>query len=415
MDKLKSLLFSGTSKDATASMVGNVSIALGGMLFTIILARHLPPAQFGILAAIFALATMLGSVSDLGTSSALVNFLPKFPNDRHAITSITFWFQTAFSLFLSLLILTTIPLRHLFLPGASITEILLLSAVTFLICLETFAFSLQRAQTRFVFNAFTSSIDTWGKLTVVLILSYFNLLSIQTAVIATIISVSLATAISLTQELGQLRPFFPRSQVKQIFHFTKWIGISRLFSTTTNRLDTVLLNAIGSSFQAGIFAAASRLALAFAIIVSSLGAVIAPRFSRFTSIDQVKSYLKKIFLLTLFCVAALILSVFLAPLLINFIFGSAYKEAIIVYQYLGLAMIPFIFTLVTINPLLYYFNQPAFVTFITIIQTLILISLDVLLIPHYGALAPTFSLAIANTFILAVSAQKLFSLLRAKS
>ena len=88
--KIKTLLFSDTSRDTAVIMGGNLAVALGGTLFTIVVARSLSPINFGIFSAIFALATLFSSLADLGISSALINFLPKVKGDRSTIISVTF-------------------------------------------------------------------------------------------------------------------------------------------------------------------------------------------------------------------------------------------------------------------------------------------------------------------------------------
>ena len=405
--RIKSLLLSDTSKDAGVTMIGNVSITLAGMLFTVITARFLAPEKFGIFSALFALATLFGSLSDLGISSALVNFLPKVKSDRNLILSIIFWLQLIIAFILFCTALGFVPIRHLTLPGADLIHIFYLALLIIPLAFETFAISILRAEKHFTWVAAILSLDSWVKLIFTYLLLRFDLLNISSIFLASIAAASLATALGLSHEFKHIRRFFPKPQVLTIIKFAKWIALIRLFSVGISRIDVILLNAIGTSFDAGIFSAASRIALLFVLLVSSLGSVVAPRFSAFTTKNQVKSYLKKLTGLTLFVALGMLFSIALAPLIVNFVFGIEYQATIPVFRYLTLAMIPFLLAIITTNPLIYYFNKPDFVAKTTIVQVVTIIILDVLLIPQYGAIAPTISLGLANILVLGLTGYKL--------
>ena len=76
MDKIKRIFFAQTTRDTLISFTGLGTIAVVGMLFTVIMARALEPALFGVFSALNALVGLLSSMGDLGISSALVNFIP---------------------------------------------------------------------------------------------------------------------------------------------------------------------------------------------------------------------------------------------------------------------------------------------------------------------------------------------------
>ena len=188
--------------------------------------------------------------------------------------------------------------------------------------------------------------------------------------------------------------------------------MSRVFSTTISRVDILLLNLLVGNYQAGIFSAAGRIALLFAILVSSLGNVIAPRFSAFTKYSDIKIYLKKVSVLVGSLCLFMLVCVILADPLIRFVFGVKYLDAIPVFRALTLAMIPFLLSIITTQPLIYSFNQPHFFARLTVLQVVVIISLDLLLIPHFQAMAPAISMGIANIIVVSISGYKLFHLLR---
>ena len=110
----------------------------------------------------------------------------------------------------------------------------------------------------------------------------------------------------------------------------------------------------------------------------------------------------------------MILSVFIADPLVRIIFGDKYIAAIPVFRAMTIAMIPFLLSVVTSQPLIYTFNQPKFFSRVTILQVFIIITLDMVLIPRFAAIGPTISLGIANLISFSLSGWKLYSLLYSK-
>jgi len=166
-----------------------------------------------------------------------------------------------------------------------------------------------------------------------------------------------------------------------------------------------------SSFSAGIFAAASRIIFVFALVVSSLGSVVAPRFSGFTKRAQTIAYLKKLFTLVSLVSVVMLLVVLLAKPIILLVFGAKYLTAIPVFKALTIALIPFLFSLVTSNPIIYTYGQPDYFAKVTMVQVVILVALDILLIPKLGAMAPAVSIGVSNMVMLVLGGMKLKKLL----
>ena len=160
-------------------MGGNLAVALGGTLFTIVVARSLSPINFGIFSAIFALATLFSSLADLGISSALINFLPKVKGDRSTIISVTFWMQLGIALLLSSLSLGFLPIRQDTLPGAQSLHIIYLSLFIIPLVFESFALAILKAEKRFFFVSLIMTLDSWMKLILTYLLLRFNLLDIS--------------------------------------------------------------------------------------------------------------------------------------------------------------------------------------------------------------------------------------------
>jgi len=410
--KIRSLLFSQTSRDTLISFTGLGTIATVGMIFSIITARGLGPAAFGLFSALTALVTLLSSLGDLGISSALVNFLPKVADRRNVLISVTFWFQIAVTLVLTLALMAAGLFHNFIIPGSTPQHFITIGVLTGLYVLQGFALGIFNAEKKFLRASILQGSDSIIKLIIVTGLFFSRNLNIELAILANVFSTFISLIYGFWGEFRNIRPIFPRAQLAEIFQFSKWIALSRTFGVMVSRVDVILLNLLAGSFQAGIYSAASRIALVFALLVSSIGAVTAPRFSAFIRKEDIKSYLKKVALMVGGISLIMLSTVALADPLVRLIFGEQYLAAIPVFRAMTLAMIPFLLSVITSQPLIYSFNQPKFFSWITIIQVVTIISLDLIFIPRYQALGPTISLGIANVIVVALSGWKLYRLLK---
>ena len=412
MDKIKKLFFSQTSRDTLISFSGLGTIAVVGMIFSIITARGLGPSTFGLFSALTALVTLLSSLGDLGISSALVNFLPKVADRRSVLISVTFWFQIAVTLVLTLALMAAGLFHNFIIPGSTPQHFITIGVLTGLYVLQGFALGIFNAEKKFLRASILQGSDSIIKLLIVAGLFFSRNLNIELAILANVFSTFISLIYGFWGEFRNIRPIFPRAQLAEIFQFSKWIALSRTFGVMVSRVDVILLNLLAGSFQAGIYSAASRIALVFALLVSSIGAVTAPRFSAFIRKEDIKSYLKKVALMVGGISLIMLSTVALADPLVRLIFGEQYLAAIPVFRAMTLAMIPFLLSVITSQPLIYSFNQPKFFSWITIIQVVTIISLDLIFIPRYQALGPTISLGIANVIVVALSGWKLYRLLK---
>ena len=409
--KLRKIISSSTSRDTLISFVGLGTISVVGMLFTVLTARAFGPEGLGLFAALNALVTLLAGVGDMGLSSALVNFLPKFRDDRKTLISVTFWFQIASAFFLTLLLILTSLFHRQIIPGSNISQFFLIALLTGTYVLQGFALGVFNADKKFLHGSILQGSDSILKLIFVAVLIYTSHLSIELALLANIISCSVSLLFGFRTEFNNIRLIFPRHQLKTILSFSKWIALSRVFGVMVSRIDVLLLNLLSGAYATGLFAAASRISLFFALLVSSIGSVTAPRFSSFSNKTEIRSYFYKVLYLVGGISLLMLSSTILAGPLVLFVFGNEFLPAVPVFRAITIAMIPFLLSVAITNPLVYSFNQPHFLARITIIQVISIVILDVLLIPRFSAMAPAISLGITNTLILILSGIKLHKLL----
>ncbi len=412
MKKIIGLLKTQTLKDSIVIFIGLGFTAVIGLIYTIILARAIGPINFGIYSAITALATIIYSLGDLGISPAIIYLIPKQKLDRYILVATGFWMQFGVTIAAFIFITLFALFLRFFIPGASQTDLLLAGGITVNYLLIGYAQGIFTAEKKFWNYSLSQIIDSGVKICIVFFLFRVNQLSIGSALTANFISTFFALLITFGKELFKIEFDFSHKIFLDIIKFAKWIAVSRIFNVLISKIDVILLNLMAGSFQAGIYAAAARVSLLFMLIVSGLGSVVNSRFSSFTTGHQVKAYLKKLVLLTSGILLLMLLCAALAEPIVRFAYGEKYLDAISVFRYLTLAMIPFIFSVLTTPPLLYTYNQPKFYASVSAIQVTILVILEIVLIPSLGYYAPVVALGVTNIFVLLVSSLKLNTLIK---
>ena len=415
MKKIISILQTQTVKDSFIVALGLGVSAIIGFVFTILLARSLGPVNFGVYSALTALAAIVYSLGDLGISSALINFLPKKISERYEYLATSFWLEFVIGVFILLFFgILSLFFRQI-VPGSLGTDIFLAGLLAFNYLLIIYTQGIFTADRKFWSYSASQIVDSAVKIVIVLAIFKLGRLSIGTALIANVISTLLALLFTFGKTLYSIEFDFSKSSFWSIFHFAKWIAVSRIFTVMISRVDIVLLNLLVGSYSAGIFSAASRVTLLFAMTAAGLGSVINPRFSSFDNSHKILAYSKKLVLLVSGIAASMIAISFFASPIINLVYGEKYLESISVFRYLILAMIPFLFSLISNSVLVYSFNQLNFYTKMMAIQTTIIIGLDLLLIPRIEYHAPAIALFASNIFVLFASFFKMKALLHEKS
>lgn len=415
MNRLISLLKSQTIKDTSVTFLGLGVTAVVGFIYTVILARVLGPAQFGVFSSVSALVAIVYSLGDFGLAPAMINFLPKVQKERQALINTGFWFELIVGLVIILFFLILAVFHQFIIPGSLSEQLGIAGILSFNYLLIGFAQSIFTADRQFLRLSFSQIIDAAVKILLVFILFSIARVTISAALLANVFSTIIALFITFGRNLSTIKPIFDRQISDRIFHFSKWIAVSRFFSVLISRVDVLLLNIFSSNIDAGIFSAANRITILFALVVSSLGSVVTPRFSRLVDRDEIIAYVKKLLgLISLLCLL-MIGTAILANPIIGIVFGNKYLEAVPIFQLLTLAMIPFVFQVITTSALLYTYNQSAFYAKITAIQVISIIVMDLLLIPSLHLYAPILALAITNILVLIISSLKLQKLISCHS
>lgn len=376
------------------------------------MARLLAPSQFGVFSALISLVAITFSLGDLGIGPAIINFLPRHKQADKKIIETGYWFEYLVAVFVVLLLWSAAKFSDIFVPGSKPEHFILVGSLAFNYILIGFAQSVFTAEKNFLKFSLSQIIDAVLKISIVIVLFYSSNLSITNALIANFISVVFALIITFWKNLWEIKTNIDRPIFHHLIEFSKWIAVSRFFSVFISRIDVLMLNLMATSFQAGIFSAASRVTLLFAMLVSSLGTVINPNLSSFEDKKQLLKYLKKVFYLTTSIFLGIVLVIIFSKEIVNIVFGMQYVSAVGVLRGLSLAMTPFLYSVITTGVLLYTFSDSKFYAISTAAQVLLIIALNYVLIPKLGAMAPVYASGIANAFFLLVCSIRVMQLLR---
>lgn len=406
---------SGTTIDTMLSFFGNFVTAIGGLIFTILLARAMNPGEFGIVMGLLSAASIISSLADLGVSSVLTNTIPKKPEIRRELISEALSFQLLVGM---ILMVTTISLYQLnphILWNQSLTTALGLALLIFVYVINAYCQNLMRAERLFGKATVMQVTETGVKVALLIAVVAGSVLNTEKSVYVSIIASVVATVWAFYIYKGQLSLDFSFSKLRTEISFGFWMAVNRSFGVLVSRADVVLLNSLSGSYQAGIFAAASRLAMVFSLLVSSLGSVISVRFAGFENKGQIKKYLKKLVLIVVLLVGMMIISAVVSPFIILSVFGKEYIEAASVYKGLTVAMIPFIISLLTITPLIYSFGLARMSAILVFIQVALLLGIEIVTLPTLGAWGAVIALFVSNMVVLVISGYLLITRLKTKN
>lgn len=377
-----------------------------GLIPSILIARSLGAADFGVYGILTAVSGIASVVTDAGltaTASRQINAI--WPGDEAVAQQwgrVFFWSRLllAFAL-LSAGFFLAEPLATQWLRLQNGETSFVATLVLRLTLLGVGATTLSGAVTGMLqasrrFKQITQVVLVNAGLTAVLaiLLSLVGRLTLVTALVLLGIGTSLVSFVVAWRCLP--RPFdlgLPTKaawqvQGSQLFRFTGWVGLSNILIVLTSQLDVILLNRWGTATGAsalGLYFLALNLTTKTNILNHSLYTVLLPTVSslknRADYLDYVRLGLKR----------GLGIALFLLPLLgvagpfIRFFYGAEFAPAVPLFQWLLLLVIFDVFTL-PITWLAFPINKPYLLATADALRLIILLAGAAWLIPLYGPL-----------------------------
>lgn len=405
-DRFRSLAFSSTAKDTFVLFSGNVLSAFWSFLFTLFVARSFSVYDFGIFSAALNLVTILSSLADLGISTGSVNFVSTH-TARGEHEKSDQYIKAAFIVRL-VVVLVVSAIIVVFAPFVSKTflatrdpGIAVWSAIIpiFLFPDMFFPFILQ-AKKKFFQSTLIDNVFYLVRFLFALVFYIIGALTMSKAFWAFgagfIIEAILILLIIKTDFL-QAKP--EKDEYKSLLKFSGWIGVNRIISSVSGRLDIQMLAAMAGAFATGLYSIPSRLASFIIVLAGSYSSVLAPRLAGFGNKEIEKKYIMKSLLALLPIVVGIIFWIIIARPFILTLFGTKYVDSAPIFQVLALAQIPFLFTVPSVSAIIYAMKKTVFIGVFSFFQVAAIFALNFYLIPKYGVFGPTITLGVTNTIL----------------
>lgn len=413
-DKVTQLLGKlGTSRTAKSLywvFSGN-SVAIGlAFVSTIFIARFLSKEQFGLFLAMYSFAALLSDLADIGLGPSLSSFLPPLITEKKVL-KVTQILSTAFYIQLGLVIILSVgvllgsnPIRSLLFAGVGNGE--LIAALGVMVTLTGFNFAVLAlsAQKKFRESAVVNVANSVLRLLLLLIVAVWGKVSILTVLLIHLGGFLLSFVYALVHiKYRFLRLDTSSNDAKRLVKFSGHLGIQKIFVALSSRLDVLMLVPLAGTLEAGVYGAASRIALIFPFFIGSLAQVLAPSFAEFRNGREAKPYLYKSMAVSgSFLLVLGVLFIFAYPI-VTLVFGTKYLDAIPVFQALLLALVPFVAATPFTSLIIYTYKKPQFIAFASGIQLLIIISANYVLIPTFGRFGPAWGIGLGNFAVLLIS------------
>ena len=144
------------------------------------------------------------------------------------------------------------------------------------------------------------------------------------------------------------------------------------------------------SHDVGIYSAAFQFALGFSLLFAAISTVFLPRLSEIKGKENFIKSAKKVFQASSVLAVASLPLFFLSGTLMNFFFGDKYIESASIFNVLLIGYVLALYT-APISVYFYAWRKPKVLTGLNYIQLLVALTLNLLLVPKFGAVGGAFA------------------------
>lgn len=408
---LYTLALSQTAKSTYLTSVGAGINAFLGFVFTILVARSVSPADFGLFSVVLNLTTVLLVIADVGFSSSILRFLPQAIRDgkkkkARQIIKLAFLTTLIISGFLAFLIfIFSKPLATgVFVQPRLVLPFVIASFSIVGLSLSYLLVSILQGQQRFLFGVITEVSLMAVRVFAIIALLFLKRLDL----ISTMIVFSGTSFVGFLLGFFFIKPAFLFAKtdfklLKNLFKFGLWVAVARIANAISGRIDTLMLVRFIDPDGVGYYAAAQKMTFIFPVLVTGVTVVLSPKMAALKTLEEVKVFGKKALLLVSSLFPLVFILFILSPQLVIWIYGSAYIQSNLIFRYLLLSSVFFIATTVPTIIILYHLGSAKFFAFLSVLQLVLVFLINLFLIPKIGAIGPAISLAIAYGIVFLVS------------
>lgn len=406
IQQIKELLFTATARDTFILFAGNLGSAFWGFLYTLLIARSVSVYEFGIISAVLNFIVILSSLSDIGISSGAVNFVSSHEargekDKANEYVKASFVIRLFIVLFISVLVAIFAPFVSKSFLATDDPMMAIWAAIIpiFLFPDMFFPFILQ-AKKKFLHSTLIDNAFYLARL--LFTFAFYIVGGLTMSKVFWAFGVGFVVEIILILVLVKKDFLYTKpqaSEYKSLLKYSGWLGVNRIISSVSGRLDIQMLASLSGALATGLYAIPSRLAGFLTVLVSSFSSVLAPRFASFGTRDSEKKYLLKSLLAVLPIAAGVLLWVAIAKPFILILFGDKYLDSVPVFQALAAAGIPSMFAVPSVSAIIYAMKKTIYIGTFSFFQIAAIFILNLIFIPKFGVFGPTITLGITNTIL----------------
>ncbi len=380
-------------------MGGNVGRMALGFIASILIARALGPAAFGVYAVLGASIAIVGVVADLGltvtTVSRLSTVWPDEPSIAHIRGRVASWLRIAAALFFFLLTAAlAVPITNQVLGLSHVPNgpqlFLLAMAGMVAVALSGAVSTILQATNHFGRLSSMSLVNAGLTTILALILAAMGRLNLITALVVLGVGTALASflvgyrllpgrwALWQPPAIGNLR-----LEGSALFRFSRWLWLAGLFTVLIMQLDVVLVGRLTTAVAAGMYGLALNVARKADVVNHSLYTALLPAASSLDNPAAIRKYLRQSLMRSGLIALVLLALIPLADPFIRIFYGPEYAPAADLLQLLLIVVMVDAFALPFIL-LVFPLERPKLYAASTALQVAFLVLLAAWLIPTIG-------------------------------
>ncbi len=376
-----------------------------GFVATMLLAKALPPADFGLYSLLLNIVVTISAIGDLGINWAFIRLfgikIQRDPVGAMEFLRVTLGVRLVTSAALFLICILLLPLfsREVF---GDILHDSVIRVGCLLIVFWTslnFALAMLQAERKFESLSLNNLVTNVFRVAILGGLWMFDALTIMTAVLTFVVSMAISLSLVILREstyrpilqLGMVRKWF-----RDFFFWGRWNFLHQVSNVVLVKLDVIILGYFSvSSALIGNYSLAFTLASVIAVLQTTMHTYLLPEASRIRSEAEFGAYKK-----TVRSMARVVLPVFLVLAglcfpIAEFLYSEEYPETIAI-------MLPLIaaggisLCAGPVSLLAFPLNRPQITAATNLIGIFFLVTSCVVLVPRYSALGAGISVLVSK-------------------
>jgi O-antigen/teichoic acid export membrane protein len=405
LDTVKDWISKNTLRDLGIVFIENVFSKGLNFILVIMIARTLGPEQYGEYSFVTVSILFLSMVFDFSMENSAIRFSGRYPDKSKEIFGAYFLFKTATLVTVFFLILFSPGLiaRLVGQPGVEKYLLIILIGCIAESYRYTFTTYLQ-FQEKFLERAFINSGVYLLRLTSIFILLRLSIFDIRIISLFFALSGVPFVLLFLKQFIGFVKVLFihkiPKSLLKQILHYAKWMFFASIATQIMTRLDFYLVTSSLSFKEAGLYNSAFQLVFPLLAIQLVISVVFLPKVSKYTSVPQFKNYIYKSIRLSIAIAIFIALILPFCGNIILFLFGDKYLGALGVFKILLISYL-FTFLNVMLSLVLYSMGHSKYMAAGAYLDLIVFVVFALIFIPKLGMIGAAWGRFLSEAVYLA--------------